>query len=55
MDGRMFTVLLFFVVPAALLAVDVVIFSSNPIAVFACFAVMLIGALYLMSYRESFA
>lgn len=55
MDGRLFTVLGFFVVPAALIGLTVGVFSSNPIAIFGLMVVMIVGALYLLSYREAFA
>jgi hypothetical protein len=55
MDGRLLTVLLLLVVPAALLGVTVLEFSSNPVAVLALIAVMLAGGFYLLTYSESFA
>jgi hypothetical protein len=55
MDGRLLTVLLLFVVPAALLGVTVVEFASNPVAVFALLGVMVAGGFYLLTYTESYA
>jgi hypothetical protein len=55
MDGRLLTVLLLLVVPAALLGVTVLEFSSNPVAVLALIAVMIAGGFYLLTYSESFA
>ncbi len=55
MDGRLTTVLLTLVLPAILLGVTVIAFSSNPVAIFALIAVMIAGAFYLLSYTETFA
>jgi hypothetical protein len=55
MDGRLLTALLLFVVPAALIGVTVLDFSSNPVAIFALLAVMVAGGFYLLTYSESFA
>jgi hypothetical protein len=55
MDGRLFTVLLLFVVPAALIGVTVFRFSANPVAIFALLAAMVVGGFYLLTYTESFA
>ncbi len=55
MDGRLFTVIFLFVVPAALIGVTIGLFHSNPVAIFALFVAMLVGAFYLLTYRESFA
>ncbi len=55
MDGKLFTLIAFFVLPAALLGVTIGLFSSNPLAIFTLIAVMLVGAFYLLTYRESFA
>ncbi len=55
MDGRLFTILALFVLPAALLGVTIGWFSSNPVAIFVLIAVMIVGAFYLLTYRESFA
>lgn len=54
MDGRLFTVLALLVLPAALIAVTVIEFSSNPVAILGLLAVMVVGAFYLVSYSESF-
>jgi len=55
MDGRLLTVLLLLLLPAALLGVTVLEFRSNPLAVFVLFAVMVFGGFYLLTYNESFA
>jgi hypothetical protein len=55
MDGRLFTVLVLLILPAALIGVTVVEFSSNPVAIMGLIAVMVVGTLYLLSYTESFA
>lgn len=55
MDGRLLTALLLILVPAVLLGVTVIEFSSNPLAVFLLLAVMVLGAFYLLTYNESFA
>jgi hypothetical protein len=54
MDGRWFTVLFLFVVPAALMGVTVVWFAANPVAILAEIAAMIVGGLYLLTYTESF-
>jgi len=55
MDGRLITVLLMIALPAALIGVTIVEFSSNPVSILGLLAVMLVGAFYLVSYTESFA
>lgn len=55
MDGRWFTLVMLFFVPIVLLAVTVVWFASNPIAILAEIAAMIVGTLYLLTYKESFA
>jgi len=55
MDGRLVTVLLTLILPAALIGVTVEWFHSNPISIFGLLAVMIVGAFYLLSYTESFA
>ena len=55
MDGRLFTVLVLLVLPAALIGLTALEFSSNPVAIFALLAVMIVGVFYLVSYAESFA
>jgi hypothetical protein len=54
MDGRLITVIGFLVIPAGLIALTVAEFSSNPVAIFALISLMLLGALYLLTYRETF-
>ena len=55
MDGRLATVLLTFVLPAALLGVTVVEFASNPVAVLVLISTMVAGGFYLLTYQETFA
>lgn len=55
MDGRLTTVLLLLVLPAALIGVTVLEFSSNPVAIFGLLAVMIVGGFYLLTYTETFA
>lgn len=55
MDGRLFTVLATMVLPAALIGVTIALFSSNVVSIFVLIVVMLVGAFYLLTYRESFA
>jgi hypothetical protein len=55
MDGRLFTVLGFLVLPVALLGLTVAEFNSNPVAILALLAMMIGGAFYLLTYSETFA
>ena len=55
MDGRWLTVLLTIVLPVALIGLTVAEFSSNVVAIFGLLGVMVGGALYLLSYSETFA
>lgn len=55
MDGRLLTVLTLLVLPAALIGVTIALFASNPVAIFGLVVLMIIGAFYLLTYRESFA
>jgi len=55
MDGRWVTFLLLIALPAALIGVTIEVFSSNPVSIFTCLAVMLVGAFYLLTYTEAFA
>lgn len=55
MDGRWLTLLLTIVLPAALIALTVEVFSSNPVAILVLLGVMIAGGFYLLSYTESFA
>ena len=54
MDGRLLTVIVFLIIPGALIGVTIAEFSSNPVAIVAFIAVMLVGAFYLLTYRETF-
>ena len=55
MDGRWPTVLLTILLPVALIGVTIADFSSNVVAIFALLGVMVGGALYLLSYTETYA
>jgi hypothetical protein len=54
MDGKLVTAIGLLVVPAGLIGVTIAWFSSNPVAIFAMIALMLVGAFYLLTYRETF-
>jgi hypothetical protein len=54
MDGRLFTVMALLVAPAILIGLTVAVFSSNPVAILTLIAVMIGGAFYLLTYRETF-
>jgi len=54
MDGKLVTGIGLLAIPAVLLGVTVAWFSSNPVSIFALIAVMLAGAFYLLTYRETF-
>ena len=54
MDGRLVTVAGAFVAPWIGIGVTVWKFSSNPVAILGLVLVNLAGALYLLSYTESF-
>ncbi|HYA56972.1 MAG TPA: hypothetical protein VEH57_00670 [Thermoplasmata archaeon] len=55
MNGRLATVLLTLVLPAALIGVTIYRFASNPIAILVLVAVMVGGSFYLLTYQETFA
>jgi hypothetical protein len=55
MDGRWFTVLFLFIVPAIGIAASVLWFASNPIAIFVAFSAMVAGGFYLLTYTDSFS
>ena len=55
MDGRYIVVALTLVLPAVLIGVTVAWFATNPITLLILCSVMLLGGLYLLSYRESFS
>jgi hypothetical protein len=54
MDGRILTLLLTFGLPTILIAVTVAEFSSNPLSILALLMVMIGGAVYLLTYTDSF-
>jgi hypothetical protein len=54
MNGRWYTVLLLWVVPAAGIGVTIAKFASNPVAIFVCIAAIIVGALYLLTYTDRF-
>ncbi len=55
MDGRLLTVLLLFLVPAAGIAATVAWFSSNPVAILVAIGAMVLGGFYLLTYTDTFA
>ena len=54
MDGRLFTVLAFLVLPGVLIGVTIAFFSSNPISILVLVGAMTVGSMYLLTYRETF-
>jgi len=54
MDGRLITVLVAFLLPAALIALTILRFGANPLALMAEFVVMVAGGLYLLTYSDTF-
>jgi hypothetical protein len=54
MDGKLVTGIGLLAVPAILMGVTIAWFASNPVSIFALIAVMLVGAFYLLTYRETF-
>ncbi|MGI0070478.1 MAG: hypothetical protein ACRECT_00115 [Thermoplasmata archaeon] len=54
MDGRWVTFLLLFVVPAVGIGATVEWFHSNPVAIMVAVGALILGALYLLTYTESF-
>ncbi|HEV2167114.1 MAG TPA: hypothetical protein VGS23_09115 [Thermoplasmata archaeon] len=54
MDGRLVTIALTFLVPAVLIGITIWKFASNPLAMLILISTMVAGAVYLLTYRESF-
>jgi hypothetical protein len=54
MNGRWWTVLLLWAVPAVGIAVTVEWFGTNPISIMVCLSAIILGALYLLTYTERF-
>ncbi len=54
MDGRLLSILVMLVLPAALLGVTVAYFSANPVAVLGLFVWIIAGGFWLLSYPETF-
>ncbi len=54
MDGKLVTGVGLLAAPAVGIGVTVAWFSSNPVSIFAMLALMLVGAFYLLTYRETF-
>ncbi len=54
MDSRLAVGLATIALPAVLLGVTVWRFASNPVSVLALLTIIMIGSIYLLSYRESF-
>ena len=55
MDGRWLTVIFLMIAPIAGIAATIAWFSSNPVAIVVAIGVMILGALYLLTYTETFA
>jgi hypothetical protein len=55
MNGRWYTLLLLFVVPIVGIAATVAWFSANPLVIFVAIGAIVLGALYLLTYTETFA
>jgi hypothetical protein len=54
MDGKLVVAIGLLIVPAALIGITIAWFSSNPVSIFAMIALMILGAFYVLTYRESF-
>ncbi len=54
MDGKLLTLLLTIVLPAALIGVTIAYFGSNPLSIVGLLVVMVGGSFYLLSYTEAF-
>ncbi|NNN17711.1 MAG: hypothetical protein HKL79_05065 [Thermoplasmata archaeon] len=54
MDGKLLTLILLILLPAALIGVTIAYFGSNPLAIVGLFVVMIAGSFYLLSYTEAF-
>jgi hypothetical protein len=54
MDGRQFTLIACLIVPAILIGVTIAAFASNPLSIFGLISVMVVGSLYLLTYRETY-
>lgn len=55
MNGRWFTLVFLFAIPVVGIAATIAWFSSNPIAIFVALGAIVMGALYLLTYTETFA
>lgn len=54
MDGRVGALLVTQLLPAALIGLTVWRFGSNPLALLTEIAVMVVGAIYILTYAETF-
>lgn len=54
MDGRIVAAVLTLLLPAAGIGVTIYDFGSNPLSILGLLAVMVGGALYLLTYTDSF-
>lgn len=54
MDGRLFTVIAFLAIPTALIALTILKFASNPVSIFVLICIMIMGSIYLLTYKETF-
>ncbi|MGI0128688.1 MAG: hypothetical protein ACREDE_07905 [Thermoplasmata archaeon] len=55
MDGRWYTLILLFGIPAVGIAATIAWFSANPLAIFVALGAIVLGSLYLLTYTETFA
>ncbi len=53
MDGRWFTLIFLFAIPAVGIAATVAWFSANPVAIMIGLSAIILGALYLLTYTEA--
>lgn len=54
MDGRVGALLVTQLLPVALIGLTIWQFASNPVALLAEVAVMVVGAIYILSYADTF-
>jgi hypothetical protein len=54
MDGKLFVVIVFLAIPSALIGLTIWKFSSNPVSIFVLISLMIMGAIYLLTYKETF-
>jgi hypothetical protein len=54
MDGRVVTALATLLLPTILIAVTIWEFASNPLVILILISTMVVGGIYLLTYRETF-